>query len=252
VKKDGDTESKAKGKSSPKEGRRQTRKLTTKACATGSMDIAVKVERLFEAIDADQSGLIDASEFASGLMLLPGITELKTANGERLKAEHLKRLALVVDPSGRISILALLEAFTFEDKCGEALGDTLAEHILAVLFRNRQTVRAGCRYFDSDSSGKVSEQEFESVLTALNRELKETGQHFSNAQIRDLCEGISTMPEAEPGCVPDAVVQYIDFFGAIEVIDSENAATGVRIASGSPRSANGSPRDDKTPRLRGL
>merc|ERR1712194_862522 len=89
-----------------------------------------------------------------------------------------------------ISILELLGAFCFEDTGGALMPDSLAEHILAVLFRHRQAVRAGARCFDKSGNGIVQKQEFVKVLNALNSATSDQEKTLLPSQIFRLCESL--------------------------------------------------------------
>merc|ERR1719198_420873 len=94
---------------------------------------------------------------------------LKLSNGESISQEHLRAVSQIVDKDNNgISILELLEAFCFEDSGGTAMPNSLAEHIIAVLFRHRMAVRTGARVFDKCSTGFIAKEDFQKVLVALN------------------------------------------------------------------------------------
>merc|ERR1712159_910681 len=102
-------------------------------------------------------------------MKVPGITTIKLSNGDYISEDRLRGLCTVVDKGNDgISILELLEAFCFEDAGGDAMPDSLAEHITAVLFRYRQAVRAGARFFDRQGAGIIHKRDFVKVLESLN------------------------------------------------------------------------------------
>ena len=128
----------------------------------------------------------------------------------------------------------------------------VAEHLVTVLFVNRQTVRAACRYFDTQGSGRVHKDEFLLVLQALNAEIEESGLHFSQDQLEDLCEAIADADNADSSSdnahstgkkqqskgganAPqtsklDVVsVPYEDFFDAFQIVDSSNIGTVVEM-----------------------
>merc|ERR1719352_1652750 len=129
-------------------------------------------------------------------MSLPGVLDIQLSNGEKLNEKRVKQMAKVVDHSGdgQISILELLEAFCFEDAGGDDMGDSLAEHLLTVLFRHRQSLRAGARCFDKKSTGRVKRDEFYNVLVALNKAISGKGGKsvILESQASDLCDALAT------------------------------------------------------------
>jgi len=242
-KSDGRTGSKQRSQSSSKEGTPKSQKVTPtatpsssskldlrkqtskRASASAGTQMVDKIEKVFEAWDADRSGFLSAEEFVAGLKLLPKIFETTLPSGNKITVSAIESLAEIIGgEDGVISILELLDAFCFEDVHGEGMADSLAEHMLTVLFRCRQAIRAGARHFDKDAIGEVTEAEFEKVLLALSRELEKEGLHFNESQIRDLCEAISTEPHGR------LVVEYEKFFQSVEVVDTQDSSVGVKLS----------------------
>merc|ERR1719161_478937 len=196
--------------------------------AASGIKMAAKIEALFAAFDEDKSGELDTEEFVKGIMALPGVSDIKLSNGEKLNEKRVTQMAKVVDHSGdgQISILELLEAFCFEDSGGEDMQDSLAEHMLTVLFRHRQALRAGARCFDVESTGAVTRDEFQKILMALNKVLSrnEGKSVLLEAQVSDLCDALSM-----DGSSGRPEIIYEDFFNSFLVVDRENPAMGVRL-----------------------
>lgn len=235
-------------------GRRGSNACAAPSAASADLGshVAAKLESLFERIDADNSGLVSPDEFVKGLLSLPGLRDIELRNGERLTEARLRQVARMLDQSGdgEISLLELLEAFIFEDSGDGDLADGLLEHILAVLFRHRQSIRAGARCFDTNGRGTMTKDEFQRVLLALNKAIaaspsasvRQGGSPFGRAksklngpgnqphvfmesQVCHLCDALSKADAA--GEQPR--IAYEEFFDAFEVVDSANPAVGVRL-----------------------
>jgi len=214
AKKHKSTASKAKGSSAGTTG-------------NASTAVALKIEQIFAIMDTEHSGFVSTDHFVRGIWAVPGMQDLTLQNGERLSQGVLQRCALLLDKHGQISILELLNALEFEDSHqGDGMADALAEHMLAVLFRYRLAVRAGARHFDAKAKGRVSEDQFTKVLMAVNKQIEDTGVHFTKSQISDLVTAISE--EDQKG---RSWVHYEEFFNSFEIVDAQNAAVGVAIKS---------------------
>jgi len=180
---------------------------------------ADKLMMLFERLDADDSGLIDTDELVTGLWALPGIAQLKFSNGEKIRHDHIRLLGKRMSKSGEISILSLMNALSIEESVADDdISSCLAEQILTVLYRHRQAVRAGMRCFDKSVTGRVTKDQFQRVLNALRQALEEKGKSFQEAQVKDLCDAISTREKNVE------VVAYEEFFNSFELIDAEENA----------------------------
>jgi len=195
--------------------------------ASGTL-MAEKMEALFALFDADGSGELDLQEFEKGVMALPGVTDITLSNGDKLGRKQIQSMAKAVDHSGdgSISILELLEAFTFEDTGGDDMGDSLAEHMLAVLFRHRQALRTGSRCFDKESTGSVTRDQFFQVLMALNKAISGERTSILESQACDLCDALASEGQ---GGADQMVIVYEDFFNSFTVVDRQNPAMGVRL-----------------------
>mmetsp|Transcript_114382 Transcript_114382/g.209435 ORF Transcript_114382/g.209435 Transcript_114382/m.209435 type:complete len:1030 (-) Transcript_114382:154-3243(-) len=220
---------KKKGKEKEKKEKKKTGDKGKDALnAAQSKHLAQKLEALFESMDQDGSGEIDNEEFVQGLMKLPGIEEVELSNKEKLRIERIRLMAKVVDHSGdgSISILEILEAFIFEDTGGTDMVDSLAEHLLTVLFRHRQAIRAGARCFDPTGKGKMSRDDFQKILMALNSAIaeKDESSRFMESQVCDLCDSL-----AMPNDSGIQEINYEDFFNSFMIIDSKNPALGIRL-----------------------
>lgn len=177
----------------------------------------MKVERVFELLDADHNGFLETDEFVKGISQIPGVLQITLSDGVVERDTHLRTLAKSLDRNGKISVLEFLGAFSFDDSSGVA--DALAEHMLAVLYRHRHAALAGARYFDPQATGKIAEDEFLHVLQALNAEMEASGMHFTQSQMEDLCEGIAVENDTKV-----REIAYEDFFDAFRIVDSQNAA----------------------------
>lgn len=198
----------------------------------GGSSAAGKLSRLFRAIDQSGDGLIDTSEFVNGILSLPGLGDLKLSDGSSVDEARVMGLVKVVDKSesGTINYLEFLEAFSFEDANGEEMMDSLAEHILTMLFRHRQAVRAGAQFFDEAATGKVGRIQFERILEALNNAIARPEKQFMESQIKLLSETLSI----DEGDGP--VIPYEDFLNCFEVVDSEDPTqiTKARMSTAAP------------------
>jgi protein phosphatase len=194
--------------------------------AASAVQMGPKLEAVFNLIDADQSGLLDIEEFVNGLWGVPGVSAIRlSTSGEALTKQRLQTLARMLEHSGGgISMLGFLEALCFEDAAGNGMADTLAEHMLTVLFRHRQSVRQAAHHFDTRGEGMITPNEFEKVLMALNETLAEvepnSGPAFSESQVVHLCSAIAG---------DNNMAAYEDFFDSFEVVDRENPSMGVRL-----------------------
>jgi len=186
----------------------------------GGSSAAEKLSRLFRAIDQSGDGIIDSAEFVNGIRSLPGVDELTLSDGSKVDETRVRALLKNVDKSenGSINYLEFLEAFSFEDSKGEEMADSLAEHILTMLFRHRQAVRAGANFFDDVGTGKVTRKQFEHILEALNHAISRPEKQFMDSQITLLSETLST----DDGDGLGAVIPYEDFLSSFEVVDSED------------------------------
>lgn len=184
----------------------------------GGSSAAEKLSRLFRAIDQSGDGIIDSAEFVTGIRSLPGLDELTLSDGSKVDENRVKALLKNVDKSenGSINYLEFLEAFSFEDSKGEEMADSLAEHILTMLFRHRQAVRVGANFFDDVGIGKVTRLQFEHILEALNHAISRPEKQFMDSQIHLLSETLSV----DEGDGP--VIPYEDFISSFEVVDSED------------------------------
>jgi len=191
----------------------------------------IRVERVFQLLDGDTDGFIETKEFVKGISKIPGVQNIELSDGTRESAKHLFKLAGMLDKGGKINIMEFLGAFCMEDNDG--ITDALAEHMIAILFRFRHILRAGARYFDEHDEGTVHKEEFLLVLQALNAEIEEGGLHFSEAQIDDLCEGVSYEDKDKVFLFP-----YEEFFNAFEVIDQQNIARAVQLQDEVPEDEN--------------
>lgn len=203
---------------------RKTKASTRRQTEAGAT-LAIKIESVFQSLDDNDSGLLEIEEFVKGMAKVPGVFDIELCNGAgKLTEELLRKLATkVIGRSGRISILELLEAFCFDEGASaHDMQDALAEHILAVLFRYRQALRAGARCLDPNLSGRMSKGDFERLLRALNAAMadSEGESKLLEAQITDFCEALSR----------DGKVFYEDLFESFEVIDSSSlAGDGARL-----------------------
>merc|ERR1712232_1121550 len=203
--------------------------------AASAVQMGPKLEAVFDLIDADQSGLLDIQEFVNGIWFIPGVSDIKLSNGEALTKQRLQSLARMLEhSSGGISMLGFLEALCFEDAAGDGMADSLAEHMLTVLFRHRQSVRQAAHCFDAGGLGKITLEEFEKVLLALNKILSEdepnsAGSAFSASQVVHLCSSIAD---------DSGMASYEDFFDSFEVVDRENPTMGVRLGRHKPGDIN--------------
>lgn len=186
--------------------------------------LKMKVERVFQLMDASNDGFIETEEFVKGISKIPGVMQITLSDGQLEDDAHLRCLAKALDKGGKISLIEFLGAFCFEDNDG--VTDALADHMNGVLFRHRGTIRTACRYFDEQGSGKVKKDEFLLVLQAVNKEIEESGLHFSEAQMDDLCEAL-----AKPHKDGTLLVAYEEFFEAFTIIDSNNLALEATLKS---------------------
>lgn len=200
--------------------------------------LTVKVERVFDLLDADGNGFLSHAEFVKGFSKIPGVLRIGTTDGGHQDDSHLHLMAHLIDKHGSISIMEFLAAFSFEDKDG--VTDALAENMVTVLFCHRHVLRAAATYFDHHACGMVHKDEFLLILQSLNAEIEGSGMHFSEAQMADLCEAAST--EDEGGV---AVVPYVDFFKAFEVVDSNNLAVTVKLDGVAPEKEEGQSDSDE-------
>lgn len=207
-----------------------------------------KLHMIFEVVDADHSGELSCHEFVSGLTKINGINELKLKNGSPVTQDLLRLVAQSLDHSGdgAISLMELLEGFSFEDECGGDMAGALCDHILVILLRHRQAIRAGCVCFDPAHEGTVSRDNFAKVLTSLDKALsfpdRRTGspirqntaktlvntapsnEHLVPSQIEHLCDAL-----CEDGGQGGFFVRYEEFFDSFEVIDTENPSISVKL-----------------------
>jgi len=196
--------------------------------------VAEKMCIVFNAIDKDHSGHLDADEFVSGLWGVPAVSEIRLSNGAKLTEPFLHKVAHWLDKnnSGTISIFEFLSGFEVEDPLckGEGgLGDSVAENIVSVLLRHRNSIRAGISLFDQNESGFVLQEDFEKVLIALNDTIEETGHHWSASHVRDFCECLSSDPPPDSGLPPGSYIQLETVFDSMQVVDSEFPERGVRL-----------------------
>mmetsp|Transcript_108063 Transcript_108063/g.170775 ORF Transcript_108063/g.170775 Transcript_108063/m.170775 type:complete len:994 (+) Transcript_108063:69-3050(+) len=203
------------------------------AYANSGVHVAAKLGSLFEVFDKDRNGSLSHEEFYNGISRIPGLYDIKLSNGERLTEELVRSLAKVVDRvNGGISILELLEALCFEDAGGDNMSDSLAEHILTVLFRHRQAVRSGARVFDRAGTGAIKREDFHRVLEALNDATPGEHSKLLGPQIFRLCESLTQEVSHGKGKVSE--IRYEDFFDSFEVLDEDTNTTiklGKRQAS---------------------
>merc|ERR1712232_1045687 len=88
--------------------------------------------------------------------------------------------------------------------------------------------------FDARGLGKITLEEFEKVLLALNKILSEdepnsAGSAFSASQVVHLCSSIAD---------DSGMASYEDFFDSFEVVDRENPTMGVRLGRHKPGDIN--------------
>jgi hypothetical protein len=211
-------------------GKVKNKKAAKNAKGAPKITLAMKLDALFAALDADGSGELDEAEFTTGLKCLPGLDAIELSNGQKVTDKKmLSEVTKIADRSGdgQISLLELLEAFVFEDSGGEDMGNSLAEHMLTVLFRHRQALRAGSRCIDSAGLGRVARDDFFKVLMALNKALtveSDTKSVLLESQVADLCDALS---QTNSGF--GAEIVYEDFFNSFVVTDRENPSIAIRL-----------------------
>lgn len=198
-----------------------TKKIATELqYANSGVHVAAKLGSLFEVLDEDKSGVLSHEEFCIGICKIPGIYDIKLSNGDCITQTLIQSLAKVVDRvNGGISILELLEALCFEDTGGEDMSDSLAEHILTVLFRHRSAVRSGARVFDRAGSGSIKKEDFHKVLEALNDATANEAGRLLGSQIFRLCESLAQ--EVTHGKAKISEIRYEEFFDSFEVLDED-------------------------------
>jgi Ca2+-binding EF-hand superfamily protein len=216
-------------------GRKKGKKQTAyKSKHILSNMLLLKIERLFELLDENNNGFLETEEFVKGMRMIPGILDITLSNQQRLDVVLLRTLAKSLQKHDQISVLEFMQAFCYEDHNG--IADTLAEHMVSVLFRYRHTIRAGCRFFDTEQTLRVAQDDFLQVLQALNGEMDQSSLRFTQFQMEDLCEAVQVENDGK------AEVAYEEFLSTFEIVDAENAAATVRMASRAPSSPKASPR----------
>jgi len=217
------TEAEAKAKPKAKAKHKCAKKEDGKVTPLAGSQLTLKVEKIFELLDADHSGFLEVDELVTGLSELSDVMKVTLSNGEKVTNDMLRHLARKINKTGHISIIEFLETFCYDD-CDD-VADALAEHMTSVLFRHRHAVRAGCRFFDPRGTTLIKQEEFNKVLVALNNEMETSGMHFSETQMFDLCQSVAV----DTGKLHE--VHYEDFFNSFMVVDSENSAATVRMGT---------------------
>jgi len=224
--------------------RRQSAAPTGKASptlgATGSIDVSSQVPggaslskgdeitdkmvKLFKAIDSSGDGILQLDEFVSGLMKIPGISDI-TIDEQKLNEGKVREVAQAIDISGNGSInyLEFLQAFSIEEQGDSSVMDTLGEDITTVLFRHRHAIKMGCHYLDTDGTGKISSPDCATVLQGVNSALSRPERTLTSTQIALLVECLTDPPPegslAEE--VEESVVNYEDFLKSFQIVDTQ-------------------------------
>merc|ERR1712007_229074 len=84
----------------------------------------LKVEKIFELLDADHNGFLEVEEFVSGMAEISEVMKIILSTGEKVTNDTLRHVARKLDKSGHISIIEFLQAFCFEDT--DDVADALA------------------------------------------------------------------------------------------------------------------------------
>lgn len=116
------------------------------------------VEKAFEEIDTDRSGLIDDNEFMTAIKKL----ELGLSDEEILKVSA----ALDSDHSGKIDYKEFADAFKVKES--KNAGHNIIQQITNVLYQHRMQLRSAFRMFDANNDGKISKDEFLNALNNMN------------------------------------------------------------------------------------
>merc|ERR1712046_105048 len=108
----------------------------------------------------------------------------------------------------------------FED---DDVADAFTDSMITVLFCHRHAVRRVCKHFEHDH--RVRKKKFLLVLQALNAEITESGSHFTESQMKDLCESLADTDENNLDWI-----KYEDLFNAMEVVYSGLSSIAVSVA----------------------
>lgn len=192
-------------------------------------DIRSKMLMLFGALDVSGDGVLQVSEFVTGIEKLPGIHNIEV-DGKLLTHDTLVDMAKAIDVTGNgeINYLEFTQAFEQTNEGSKDIKDTLAEDVTTVLFRHRMAIRAGCQYLDEDGNGAISAEDFIKVLQGVNAALSRPERSFTQMQIELLVDAISKPQDAHDGSTRQ-VVDYDTFLRSFVIVDTLDNSTIKKI-----------------------
>jgi len=134
---------------------------------------------LFQTFDGDGDGFISAVEFQAAMLKLSGHDG---AGGTAEQQERVRTMLLDLaawvdsDGDGKINYLEFISAFRIgpsngpfakQEKEGGSVEDLL-EHLCALFYRHRWSLKHAFEYFDANSDGVLTPEEFATALRALS------------------------------------------------------------------------------------
>eukprot|EP00927_Polykrikos_kofoidii_P016517 TRINITY_DN17479_c0_g1_i1.p1 TRINITY_DN17479_c0_g1~~TRINITY_DN17479_c0_g1_i1.p1 ORF type:complete len:1132 (-),score=206.66 TRINITY_DN17479_c0_g1_i1:50-3445(-) len=189
---------------------------------------ARRLQDIFTNFDDSGDGLLQTNEFVNHLLAVPGIEKCKY-NGEAVGREALAQLGEALDmmsgtKTGRVNFVGFLEAFAvcFQQKNVKARDQfdaekaerTVVEHILSVFYRHRHCLWCSCMAKDPSFTGRVSEEDFVSIMRTTDMALATSERRLSDTQILALAHHLSE---------DDGKVPYVTLVKALVVRDTEQA-----------------------------
>jgi protein phosphatase len=195
--------------------------------ALGKIGLAIYGQKLslpqaFAKFDESESGWISYEEFAKALVIF----DSTFSNAEALK------LAKAVDGnnSGRINYMEFVSAFKVADKGPKrrtSIKDgpdaatssnsnwqmAVIQQVSNVLYQHRIQLRSAFRMFDTDNDGKVTAEEFQSGLKAINALLDNP---LSEMQVDQLMKSLDRNG--------DGSLDYKEFLEGFQIVDASAPA----------------------------
>lgn len=168
------------------------------------------LSQTFRAFDDSNDGFLQLSEFVRHIKELPGFEDLRH-DGKPLDDKSLLAVAECIASGGGQShdgMINLLEFYRAFQVVEHTLSTDVYEHILTFLYRHRHALRTSCSNHDFEHAGRVSQDDFASVLEALNLLTSRPERSLTQAQV-----------DALSACLAedDGFVEYEAFLAAFQV-----------------------------------